>query len=124
MLTLTGIASQTAPLLPLQQISTGTPTARSCGIIDASFNTSTDASWSGNLSLYAGDWTSGNTGQRLGVQIQSNGSAALLGLFGHARCAARGRRRRCNQLHCGQRHGRHLDLDVDWCNWFVNLHDR
>jgi hypothetical protein len=57
-------------------------TERSCGIVSSSFNTSTDASWTGNLLLYAGDYTSSNAGKRLGVQIQSNGSAALLGLFG------------------------------------------
>ncbi len=55
---------------------------RNCGIIQSSFNTSTDATWSGNLLLYAGDYTSTNAGQRLGIQIQSNGSAALVGLFG------------------------------------------
>ena len=52
-----GLASQTAPLFPLQQLSS-TATARNCGIIDASFNTATDASWTGNLLLYAGDNTS------------------------------------------------------------------
>jgi hypothetical protein len=76
-----GLASQTAPLFPLQQLSS-TATARNCGIIDASFNTATDASWTGNLLLYAGDNTSSSAGKRLGVQIQSNGSAALVGLFG------------------------------------------
>ncbi len=55
---------------------------RSCGVIDVTFNNSTDATWTGNLLLYAGDYTSSNTGKRIGVQIQSNGSAALVGLFG------------------------------------------
>ena len=68
-----GKASQTAPLVALQQVSS-LPAARSCGIIDATFNTSTDASWSGNLLLYAGDYTSSNAGKRLGVQIQSDGT--------------------------------------------------
>ena len=67
--------------MPLQQLSS-TATARNCGIVDATFNTSTDSSWTGNLLLYAGDYTSSNAGKRLGVQIQSNGSAALVGLFG------------------------------------------
>jgi len=79
--TIAGWSSQTAPLLALQQFSS-TSTERSCGYVDASFNTSTDASWTGNLSLYAGDYTSSNAGKRLGVQVQSNGSAALVGLFG------------------------------------------
>ncbi len=80
-LSLTGAASQTAPLLPLQQLSS-TAAARNCGIVDATFNNSTDASWTSNLLLYAGDYTSSNAGKRLGVQVQSNGSAALVGLFG------------------------------------------
>ena len=44
---------------------------RNCGLIVPSYNNSTDASWTGTLSLYAGDYTSSNAGQRLGVQIQS-----------------------------------------------------
>ena len=80
-LSITGVASQTAPLLPLQQLSS-TSTARNCGIVDATFNNNTDSSWTGNLLLYAGDYTSSNAGKRLGVQVQSNGSAALVGLFG------------------------------------------
>ena len=80
-LTITGVASQSAPLLPLQQLSS-TSTARNCGIVDASFNNSTDASWTGNLLLYAGDYTSSSAGKRLGVQVQSNGSVALMGFFG------------------------------------------
>jgi len=79
---LDGATSQTAPLLNLRQLTTGTPTKRPCGIIDATLNTAADATWSGNLSLYAGDYTSSNAGKRLGVQVQSNGSAALVGLFG------------------------------------------
>ena len=78
---LDGATSQTAPLLELQQKSS-TATQRPCGQIDATFNVATDAVWTGNLSLYAGDHTSSNAGKRLGVQIQSNGSAALVGLFG------------------------------------------
>jgi len=80
-LVVTGMASQTAPLLPLQNLSS-TATARNCGVIDATFNTSTDASWTGNLLLYAGDYTSSNAGQRLGIQVQSNGSVALIGHYG------------------------------------------
>ena len=76
-----GKASQTAPLQALQQISS-TSTARTCGYVDATFNSSTDATWTGNLFLYAGDYTSSNAGKRLGFQVQSNGSAALVGLFG------------------------------------------
>ena len=67
-LNLTGTSSSTA--------------GRACGIVASSFNTSIDASWSGNLLLYAGDYTSTNAGKCLGVQIQSNGSAALVGFFG------------------------------------------
>ena len=67
--------------MPLQQLSS-TATARNCGIVDATFNNSTDASWTGNLLLYAGDYTSSNAGKRLGVQVQSNGSAALVGFYG------------------------------------------
>jgi trimeric autotransporter adhesin len=67
--------------LLLQGESAGT-LERSCGIISGTFNVNADATWSGNLLLYAGDHTSTNTGQRLGVQVQSNGSAALLGFFG------------------------------------------
>jgi hypothetical protein len=59
-----------------------TTTERHCGVIASTFNVNTDAVWTGNLSLYAGDYTSSNAGKRLGVQIQSNGSAALVGLFG------------------------------------------
>jgi trimeric autotransporter adhesin len=55
---------------------------RPCGIVSSSFNNSTDATWTGNLLLYAGDYTSSNAGKRLGLQVQSNGSAPLLGLFG------------------------------------------
>jgi hypothetical protein len=59
-----------------------TSTLRPCGIVSSTFNVNTDASWTGNLLLYAGDYTSTNAGKRLGVQVQSNGSAALVGLFG------------------------------------------
>ena len=62
------------------QGSSSTAGARNCGVISSSFNTSTDATWSGNLLLYAGD----HTANRLGVQVQSNGSAALVGFFGAA----------------------------------------
>ena len=60
------------------QGSSSTAGARNCGVISSSFNTSTDATWSGNLLLYAGD----HTANRLGMQIQANGSAALVGFFG------------------------------------------
>src|SRR5271157_963593 len=76
-LIVTGMASQTAPLLPLQQLDSSA-VAQSCGVIDASFNSSTHASWTGNLLLYAGD----HTANRLGIEIQSNGSVALLGHYG------------------------------------------
>ena len=76
-----GYAAQTAPLVTLGQVSS-LPAQRNCGYIDATFNTSTDASWSGNLLLYAGDYTSTNAGKRLGVQIQSDGTQALVGFFG------------------------------------------
>jgi len=76
------VASLSAsPLISFQRASS-TAAARSCGIIDVTFNTNTDATWTGNLLLYAGDYTSSNAGKRLGVQIQSNGSVALVGLFG------------------------------------------
>jgi hypothetical protein len=78
---LDGATSQSATLAQLRQLSS-TATKRPCGLIDATFNVSTDAVWTGTLSLYAGDYTSSNAGKRLGVQIQSNGSAALVGLFG------------------------------------------
>ncbi len=71
----------TSPFISLQRASS-TSSMRSCGVIDVTFNNSTDATWTGNLLLYAGDYTSSNSGKRLGVQIQSNGSAALVGLFG------------------------------------------
>ncbi|MGZ3299330.1 MAG: hypothetical protein ACXWPK_00265 [Isosphaeraceae bacterium] len=74
--------SSAGTVLNLNSLSSGTPTERHCGIISSSFNTSADATWSGNLSLYAGDYTSSNAGKRLGVQIQSDGTQALLGLFG------------------------------------------
>ena len=54
-------------------------TPHSYGVITAGFNNSTDATWSGNLFLYAGDHTGTN---RLGVQVQSNSSVALLGFYG------------------------------------------
>jgi len=57
-------------------------TNRFCGQIDANFNTSTDASWTGNLLLYAGDNTSSNAGKQLGFQVQSNASAPLIGFYG------------------------------------------
>ncbi len=78
---LDGATSQSATLAQLRQLSS-TATKRPCGLIDATFNVATDAVWTGNLSLYAGDYTSSNAGKRLGVQIQSNGSAALVGFFG------------------------------------------
>ena len=59
-------------------------TSRNCGYVIPTFNTNTTGSWTGILSLYAGDYTSSNAGKRLGVQIESNGSAALVGLFGAA----------------------------------------
>ena len=55
-----------------------TAAQRPCGTVEGSFNTTTDASWSGNLKLYANDVTAA----RLGMQIQSNGSVPLLGFFG------------------------------------------
>ncbi len=55
---------------------------RSCGYMLPSFNVNTTGSWTGILSLYAGDYTSSNTGKRLGIQIESNGSVALIGHFG------------------------------------------
>ena len=55
---------------------------RSCGYMLPSFNVNTTGSWTGVLSLYAGDYTSSNAGKRLGIQIESNGSAALIGHFG------------------------------------------
>ena len=79
--TIQAFAAQATPALKLQSPSS-TSVERSCGQIDVSFNTSTDASWTGNLLLYAGDYTSSNAGKRLGIQIQSNGSAALVGFFG------------------------------------------
>jgi len=74
-------AGSTVPIMFLGKNSS-TMTNRGCGYIDANFNTSTDASWSGNLYLYAGDYTSSNAGKRLGFQVQSNGSAALIGHYG------------------------------------------
>ena len=64
------------------QAASSTSTTRNCGYIIPTFNVNTDASWTGILSLYAGDYTSTNAGKRLGIQIESNGSAALIGLFG------------------------------------------
>ena len=55
-----------------------TNTQRPCGTVEGSFNTTTDASWSGNLKLYANDVTA----PRLGIQLQSNGSVPLLGFYG------------------------------------------
>jgi hypothetical protein len=53
-------------------------TWRSCGQILPTFNVNATATWSGILSLYAGDYA----GKRLGMQIESNGTAAMVGLFG------------------------------------------
>lgn len=72
-LTTTGIS------LNFQGTTTDFGTAHTYGIINASFSNNTEATWSGNLSLNAPDHTSAS---RIGVQIQSNGSAVLLGLFG------------------------------------------
>lgn len=76
-----GTASQTFPLLTLQQFDS-TSVAQNCGYVDATFNTSTHASWSGILSLYAGDFNASNLAKRLGIQIQSNGSVAQIGHYG------------------------------------------
>ena len=107
-----GLASQTAPLFPLQQLSS-TATARNCGIIDASFNTATDASWTGNLLLYAGDNTSSKRRQaaRRPDPVQrlrrSRGPVR-----GHARHSTRhhGHRRVRIQreFRHGREHGQHL----------------
>ena len=72
------IAGSTSGVNLNLQGSSSTAGARNCGVISSSFNTPTDATWSGNLLLYAGD----HTANRLGMQIQANGSAALVGFFG------------------------------------------
>ena len=75
-------ASQPDRALAFAPAISSTLTARNCGYVDATFNNSTDASWTGNLFLYAGDYNSANAAKRLGLQVQSNGSVALVGLFG------------------------------------------
>ena len=55
---------------------------RRCGIITSSYNNSTDATWTGNLFLSAGDYTSSSLAQRIGMQVQSNGSVPLIGFYG------------------------------------------
>ena len=76
-LSLRGISSQTAPLQLFEQISS-TSTARTTGIIDAPFISSTDATYTGRLTLSANDYN----GAREGIRIDATGSAAALGFFG------------------------------------------
>jgi hypothetical protein len=85
-LTVAGNASQTAPLVVLEQKSS-TSTLRNAGVVDATLATATDASWKGRLVLYAGDFSSSNAGQREGVRVESDGTQPLLGFYGHAAVA-------------------------------------
>ena len=95
------------------------------GIIQSSFNTSADATWSGNLLLYAGDYTSTNAGKRLGVQIQSNGSSSAGWILrGHARRTADRRRRQRDEFHSSRGHYGNFDLDVDRFKRRLDLHGR
>jgi len=73
-----GAPSMVKPLSQWRQISS-TSTARTVGIVDAVFISPTDASYTGRLVLKSQDFN----GTREGVRIDSNGSAALLGFFGH-----------------------------------------
>jgi hypothetical protein len=72
-----GASGQTAPLVPLQGISS-TGTARDLGYVDGGFVASTDASYTGYLDLDANDWA----GRRKGFRVASDGTRALLGFFG------------------------------------------
>jgi parallel beta-helix repeat protein len=71
--------SPTGIALNLQGVTAAFGATHTYGVISSGFNNNVDATWSGNLFLYAGDHTGTN---RLGVQVQSNGSAALVGFFG------------------------------------------
>jgi hypothetical protein len=76
-----GASGQSAPLLTLMQLSS-TSTPRNAGVIDATLPTATDASWTGRIVGYAGDYTSSNTGQREGWRVESDGTQPLLSFFG------------------------------------------
>lgn len=85
-LTVQGVASQSASLVALQQLSS-TSTARTAGILDSVLATATDATWKGRLVGYAGDYTSTNAGKREGWRIESDGTQALLSFFGSSAVA-------------------------------------
>ncbi|MDR3639072.1 MAG: hypothetical protein P4L84_35030 [Isosphaeraceae bacterium] len=73
-------ASQSAPLAALQGISS-TSTARDVGYLDAGFSTTTDASYKGFVRLCAQDYNA-TSGGREGLRVGTDGTQALLGLFG------------------------------------------
>ena len=72
-----GTTSQSASLITLAGNSSTFP-GRSMALIDAQWVVSTDAVRTAGLLLYACDYT----GNRVGIQVQANGSAPLLGFFG------------------------------------------
>lgn len=82
-LSIRGIASQTAPLLQLQGISS-TSAAREMANIDAVWATSTDASRKARIVLSAWD-----TAAREGLRIESDGAQALVGIGGMTTAGAR-----------------------------------
>jgi hypothetical protein len=78
-LSLCGAASQTGKLLELHGISS-TSTERRLGVLDAAFVVSTDASYTGRVTISATDFAA----TREGIRLDANGSAAALGFFGAA----------------------------------------
>jgi Repeat of unknown function (DUF5907) len=73
----TGQASQTGKLLQFQCVDASS-NRKPTGIIDSTMPTTTEASYTGTLSLYAQDYAAA----RLGIQLSANGSALLIGHYG------------------------------------------
>lgn len=79
-ITIRGMASQTAPLLAMQGLSS-TSTARDVGYVDAGFISSTDASYTGFVRLCAQDFNA-TTGGREGVRVASTGTLPVVTITG------------------------------------------
>lgn len=77
-LALRGATSQVAPLLELQQLSS-TEEIRNAATIDGVWSEPTDAIRTGQLNLYASDYSGTD---RLGWSIGSDGTQALIGAYG------------------------------------------
>jgi hypothetical protein len=79
-LSVKGLASQSAPLIPLTGVSS-TSTDREVGYVDGGFTVSTDASYRGFVRLCAQDFNA-PAGGREGLRVGTSGTAATLGFYG------------------------------------------